>query len=172
MKTIKLKILALTVLIPVIALAQQTAVKDSLLEHMTGKWVLQGTIEGKESTHDIDAQWVLGHEYIQIKEVSRGKDGNGKPVYEAIVYISVNEATKQYSCLWLDNTGSDGLNAKAIGHATGNVNKLAFLFKFNDKSIFHTTFTYNFKDDTWEWLMDDEENGTWQSFAKMKLTRI
>jgi hypothetical protein len=171
MKTNVLKILLLTVLIPVSALAQQTAVRDSLLEHMTGKWVLQGTIEGKETTHDIDAQWVLGHEYIQIKEVSREKDVDGKPVYEAIVYISVNETTKQYSCLWLDNTGSGDLNAKAIGQATGNGNKLAFLFNINEKSIFHTTFTYNQSEDTWQWLMDDEENGKWQSFAKMKLTR-
>jgi len=172
MKINTLKILLLTVLIPVSALAQQTAVRDSLLGHMTGKWILQGTIEGKETTHDIVAEWVLCHEYVQIKEVSREKDVDGKPVYEAIVYISVNEPTKQYSCLWLDNTGSGGLNAKSIGHAKGNGNKLEFTFNITDKSIFHTTFTYNRPEDTWQWMMDDEENGKWQSFAKMKLTRL
>jgi hypothetical protein len=30
-----------------------TTFQDSLLEHMTGMWVLQGTIAGKETTHDI-----------------------------------------------------------------------------------------------------------------------
>jgi hypothetical protein len=171
MKTTLFKIILFTFLIPVSALAQ-TAVKDSLLERMAGKWLLQGTIEGKETTHDIITEWVLGHEYLQIKEVSHEKDGVGKPVYEAIVYIGVNQTLNQYSCLWLDNTGSGGLNSKAIGYAKGNGNKLEFVFNINQKSIFHTTFVYNRQEDTWQWLMDDEENDKWQSFAKMKLTRI
>ncbi len=28
---------------------------DPLLDHMTGQWVLQGTIAGKQTTHDITA---------------------------------------------------------------------------------------------------------------------
>jgi hypothetical protein len=35
--------------------AQQTTFQDSLFDHFIGKWVLQGTIEGKETTHDIAA---------------------------------------------------------------------------------------------------------------------
>jgi hypothetical protein len=172
MKTILLNILVLLSLslTTVTALAQQP-IQDTLLGHMTGKWLLKGTIDGKETTHDIVTEWVLGHEYIQINEVSREKNADGKPVYDAIVYIGLNKDLTEYSCLWLDNTGSDGLNAHAIGHANRNGNKLEFLFKIAEKSIFHTTFVYNLQEDSWQWLMDDEENGKWQSFAKMKLTR-
>ena len=170
MKAILFKILVLLSLTPFPALAQKP-IQDSLLGHMTGKWILQGTIEGKETTHDIVTEWVLGHQYIQIKEVSREKNADGKPVYDAIVYIGLNRDLTQYSCLWLDNTGSDGLNPHAFGLSKKNGNKLEFLFNIVANSIFHTTFVYNPQEDSWQWLMDDEENGKWQSFAKMKLTR-
>ena len=172
MRTIFLNILVLLSLslTPFPAFSQQP-IQDSLLGHMSGKWLPKGTIEGKETTHDIVTEWVLGHEYIQIKEVSREKNANGKPVYDAIVYIGLNKDLTEYSCLWLDNTGSNGLNAQAFGHAKRNGNKLEFQFKITDNSIFHTTFTYNPQEDSWQWTMDDEENGKWQSFAKMKLTK-
>jgi hypothetical protein len=170
MKTILLKILVLLAMTPFPSLGQH-AIRDSLLDHMTGKWLLQGTIDGKVTTHDVVAEWVLGHEYIQIKEVSREKTVDGKPIYDAIVYIGLNKALNGYSCLWLDNTGSDGLNAHAIGEAKKEGNKFEFQFKITNTGIFHTTFEYNNLDDTWQWLMDDEENGKWQSFAKMKMTK-
>ena len=170
MRTILLDISVLVLLTSFPSFAQQP-IRDSLLEHMTGKWLLKGTIEGKETTHDIVTEWVLGHQYLQIKEVSREKDLEGKPIYDAIVFIGLNKDLNQYSCLWLDNTGSGGLNAHAIGHAKRNGNKLEFLFKISDNNIFHSTFVYNLQEDSWQWLMDNEENGKSQYFAKMKLTR-
>jgi hypothetical protein len=146
-------------------------VQDSLLEHMTGTWILRGSIAGKETTHDIIAEWVLDHEYIQIKEVSREKKADGKPEYEAIVYITFDQKLDQYSCLWLDNTGNGGLAAQAIGHAKRNGDKMEFLFIDNDNSVFHTTFLYEKTTGTWQWLMDSEEKGKLQSFAKMKITK-
>ena len=35
--------------------------QDPLLDHFVGEWVLQGMIAGGEKTHDIVAEWVLGH---------------------------------------------------------------------------------------------------------------
>ena len=171
MKTILIKILLLIGLTPFSALAQQTTSQDSLLDRMAGKWVLRGTIDGKETTHDINAVWVLDHEYIQLKEVSREKEMNGKPSYEAIVYICWEQKLNRYSCLWLDNTGNGGLAPQAVGHAKSNGDKLEFLFKGSDNSIFHTTFLYDRGTGTWQWLMDGEENGKMQPFARVKLTR-
>jgi hypothetical protein len=48
---------------------------------------------------------------------------------------------------------------------------MAFLFRGTDGSIFHTTFVYDKGTYTWQWLMDGEENGKLQSFARVKLTR-
>lgn len=171
MKTILIKIVLLIVLAPFPALAQQTTSRDSLLDRMAGKWVLRGTIAGTETTHDINTAWVLDHQYLQLKEVSREKDINGKPSYEAIVYICWEQKLNQYSCLWLDNTGNGGLATQAVGHAKANGDKIEFLFKGSDSSIFHTTFLYNRDTGTWQWFMDNEENGTLQPFARVKLTR-
>jgi hypothetical protein len=138
---------------------------------MVGNWVLKGIIDGKETTHDIKNEWVLGHQYIQVKEVSREMNTDGKPSYESIVFISQDQHSKQYSCLWLDNTGNGGLSAQAIGHAKENNDTIKFLFKISSNSIFHTSFVYGKDADSWQWLMDGEENGKFQSFARVRLTR-
>jgi hypothetical protein len=151
--------------------AQQLTFQDSLLDHMIGRWILQGTIAGKETTHDIIIEWVLGHQYVRLHEISREKNANGESAYEAIVFIGWDQPLSQYACLWLDVTGGGGLSAQAIGHAKRGGDEVAFLFKGSDGSIFHTTFKYDRGTDTWQWLMDDEEDGKLQPFARVKLTR-
>lgn len=71
MKTILATIFLLVFLTPVTLIAQQTTSQDSLLDRLTGNWILQGTIAGNEITHDINTQWVLDHQYVQLKEVAR-----------------------------------------------------------------------------------------------------
>ncbi len=167
-----LRIFKLIVLAAVMASAQQPATfQDPLLDHFAGKWVLTGTIGGAATTHDVDAAWVLGHQYVKFQEVSREKDAKGQAVYEAIVFIGWDQPTSQYSCLWLDNTGGGGLVGQAIGHAKRESDKIAFLFKGADGSLFHTTFVYDKSSDAWQWLMDGEEHGKLQPFARVKLTR-
>ena len=56
-----------------------------LLDHFAGQWVLQGTIAGKQTTHNVQADWVLKREYLRLHEVSREKDAKGDPAYEAMV---------------------------------------------------------------------------------------
>jgi hypothetical protein len=163
--------LASIILLWLPAFSQQTTFQDPLLDHMIGKWVLKGTIEGSVTTHDIDAEWVLGHQYVQLHEVSREKDAKGQAAYEAIVFIGWDQPSSQYACLWLDTTGGGGLTGQAIGHAKRSGDEIAFLFKAGDGSLFHTTFAYNKSTDTWQWLMDGEEKGKLQPFARVKLTR-
>jgi hypothetical protein len=47
--------------------------------HLSGNWVLRGTIGGRPTTHGVEACWVLRHEYLQIHEVSREKEASGEP---------------------------------------------------------------------------------------------
>jgi hypothetical protein len=149
--------------------AQPTSFRDTLLDRLVGMWVLRGTIDGKETTHDIDAAWVLAHQYMQINEVSREKDSTGLPGYEAIVYLGWDESTQQYTCLWLDCTGGGGLTPHAFGHAKRNDKQIALVFKGGDGSVFHTTFVYNAN--SWQWLMDGEEHGNLVPFARVTLRR-
>lgn len=153
------------------AYAQQSSFQDTLLDHLAGKWVLHGIIDGMETTHDIDAEWVLAHQYLQIHEISREKDSSGAAAYEAIVYFGWDEPTDQYACLWLDITGGGGLTGEAIGHAGREKDRIALIFKAPDGSLFHTTFLHDGKNGQWQWLMDAESNGKLIPFARLKLTR-
>jgi len=166
-----MNILALSILVSFTVLAQQPTFQDTLLDHLTGKWVLQGTIAGQETTHDITVEWVLGHQYVRLYELSREKDANGQAMYEAIVFIGWDQPAGQYACLWLDSTGGGGLSAQAIGHAKPNGDEIAFLFNGSDGSIFHTTFAYSKSTDSWQWLMNSEEGGLLQPLARVRLTR-
>src|SRR5512146_1231027 len=144
--------LALAAVAATPANAQQTAFSDSLLDRMVGHWVLSGTIAGQQTTHDVVAEWVLGHEYIRLQEVSRERAPGGGPAYEAMVLIGTDPEHKGgLACLWLDNTGAGGLLGRALGHAeTSTGDRIPFLFKGGDGSVFHTTFVYDRKADRWQ----------------------
>jgi hypothetical protein len=165
------KIILFSVLCSPCSRAQQTAFQDSLLEQMVGKWVLQGTIASIRTTHDVDVEWVLGHQYLQIHEISREKNPQGQPAYEAIVYIGWDRSANQYACLWLDVTGGGGLSAQAIGRAKKDGDRIEFLFKGSDGSLFHTTFAHDRDSDSWQWLMDGEVHGMLEPFARVTLVR-
>jgi len=171
MKTI-IKIILFTLLVSVTISAQQTSFQDSLLDRMTGNWILKGTIAGQEVTHDIEVSWILEHQYLQISEISREKDADGTAAYEALVLIGWDSDLSKYACLWLDVTGGGGLSAKAItGYAERNGDEIPFLFKINEESVWHTTFVYDRYTDTWQWNMDGEDNGKLKPFARVKLTK-
>jgi len=149
--------------------SQQVTFQDSLLDKMTGEWIIKGTIARKETTHDVSINWVLGHQYIQIHEVSREKNASSQPEYEAIVYIGWDAASNSYTCLWLDVTGSGGLMGDAVAHAKRDGDSLPFFFNISG-SLFHTTFVFDKNRDTWQWIMDNEENGKLKPFARVVLT--
>jgi len=148
--------------------AQQPAFHDDLLDHLAGQWVLQGAIMGSPTTHDITAEWVLGHQYMRLQEVSREKKPDGEPQYQAIVFIGWDPRSSDYACLWLDTYGWG--NDNAIAHAKRSGDELPFLFQYADNP-FHTTFAYDSKTDTWELRMDSEQQGKLKPFARTKLKR-
>jgi hypothetical protein len=139
---------------------------------MTGSWILEGTIAGHKTTHDIESEWVLNHEYLRLHETSREKNVQGQPAYEAIVLIEWDEASSQYRCMWLDSTSGGGLSAQGIAQGKRGDDQIAFVFKDKDKdSGVHTTFIYSKATDTWNWLIDNEDGDKLTPFARAKLTR-
>lgn len=142
-----------------------------LIDHFIGNWVLQGTIDGKQTTHDVDAQWVLNRGYVRMHEVSREKDATGAPAYEAIVFISFDQKAGAYSVLWLDVTANSGLSGDGIGRGKPTATTIPFLFKTGGGDIFHTSFIYTASTDSWQWVMDGESGGKLQPFARVTLTR-
>lgn len=166
-----MRIFALLLSLSFSATAQQSSFQDPLLDRMVGDWVLTGTIDGKDTRHDIHATWVLAHQYLQFHETSIEKESNGAAAYEAMVYIGWDKAKEQYDCLWLDVTSGAGLSNGIIGHAKRSEDRIAFVFTYSKRSAFHTTFVFDKNTDTWRWIMDGEENGTMQPFARVTLQR-
>lgn len=158
-------------ILPFAAIAQNTIQPDSLLDKLTGKWICKGTIGGQETIHDINAKRVLNGQYVQLSEVSRDKDKNGNPAYEAIVYFCWQESKKQYFCLWLDNTSNEGISNKVVGEAKLNGTKIEFVFTYSDGNKFYNSFLYDPNTDSWQWNLDNDEKGKLKPFARVKLTR-
>jgi hypothetical protein len=148
--------------------AQQPALHDPLLDHMSGTWVLTGSVGAKPTTQDVTVDWVIEHRYLRIHEVSREGLPSGEPQYEATVYIGWNPAAAQYGIVWLDVYG--GLAPISLGSATRSGNELPFLFKDAD-SAFHTTFEYLPATDTWTWRLDNDKDGKPIPFARFSMTR-
>lgn len=164
------KIFLLLTSLSSLVFAQQAPLSSPLLDHLAGHWVLKGTIAGQQVIHDVDGDWTLDHHYLRIHEVSRDKNGQGKPSYEAIVFVGWNEQPKQYACAWLDVFG--GLAAESIGVATPKENEIPFVFKDEKGSVSLTNdFLYHSANDTWEWQIDNIDKGTAKPFARVQLTR-
>jgi hypothetical protein len=172
MKKLKWLVSLIFVIGPLFVLGQQAPSSDTLLDHMTGKWLLRGIIAGNKIEHDILIGWVLGHQYIELKETSREKQADGMPLYDALVLMSRDNSKNQYNCLWLDNTSNIGLSNGVMAHAAFEPNTIAFLFKLNDHNYFHTTFTYNATNDSWHWEMTNDEDGKIEPFADAVMSRL
>ena len=155
------------------ALSAQSQSPDplQLLDHLAGDWILTGTIAGKQTTHDVQAAWVLRREYLQIHEVSREKNANGEPAYEAIILVSWDPKANQYACLWMDSTAGGVLTSPVTCRATPAADSIPFVFTLSPKELLHTTFTYRNATDQWQWTIDDETNGKTERFADLELSR-
>ena len=82
---IKQLVILATILADLTVIAQQAPVNSPLLDHLAGKWLLQGTVGKQPVTHDFDAEWVLQHHYLRFHEV--GPLGWGTTVFFAVYCI-------------------------------------------------------------------------------------
>ena len=143
----------------------------SLLDHLAGSWQLKGRIAGKQTTHDVQARWVLRHEYLELHEVSREKDGHGEPAYEAIILVSWDPKIHQYACLWLDSTAGGALTSQVTCRATPFGDSIPFVFTISPSDSIHTTFIYKEASNTWQWLIDNVTDGKSHRFADVELSK-
>ena len=151
--------------------AQTSSRPDDLLSRIGGTWVLEGAIAGKAVTHDVVANSVLNGQYVQLHEVSRKQDAQGRPDYEAFVCLTWEKDRGEYSCLWLDSTSNAGLSNGVTCRAKPSGDELPLVLKYPDGTTFHTTFSYNRTADTWRWALDGEEKGHLVPFARMSMRR-
>ena len=154
-----------------LGIAQRPPVSSPLLDRLVGTWILQGTIAGKQTTHDITSEWVANHHYLRMHEVSREKSADGSPQYDAFIHIGWDEEKKIYPIIFLDNFW--GIEPTSIGAAEPKENELLFVWKDEKGAVgFTNDFVYDQKADSWQWIMDNVVSGTHKPFGRAILTRI
>ena len=169
MKSLLILIVALS-LAPAVS-AQTLAERGTVLDHLSGQWVMTGTIAGQQVVHDIAAEWVLGGHYLYIHELARERDENGMPAYEARVYIGWDASSERLVCLWLDVTGGGGLTPEGFGYGTAEGERIPFVWGEGTGSGIHNTFTYQPEQDSWAWQIDNVHDGEISNFARLALHR-
>ena len=156
--------------LPILLSLARSSPEHELLGHLTGHWVLRGSIGKRAITHDVDAKWILKEEYVQIHEVSREKNKDGSPQYEALVLVTWDPKKQEYASQWLDTTAVALFPAESVGHAKAGGDSIDFIFGGRADGI-HTTFAYDRVSNSWRWDIDNLINDKDVPFARLKLTR-
>lgn len=170
MKTILMTMACLSLLLAAVTNADEPPFEDELLDRLVGNWVMRGTIAGEQVTHDVSANWVLGHQYLRFHDRSRETTESGALAYDATVFIGWDKASGRYVCLWLDSTGGGGLANDVFGFAEPAEDKFAFVWGEGNET-WQTSFFYEREADSWRWTMDGQNDGEWRPFARVTLSR-
>jgi len=141
------------------------SLNDALLEKMTGKWTLTGTLLKQNATHCVTAKWVLNHQFLEIHE----KDAAAQPAYEAIVLVGWDGVSERYVAHWIDIFG--GRTSETIGYGIRSGDRIEFRLEYPD-GPFLTTFHWSPEHGEWQWLMRTKnKSGQWEEFGNMNLAR-
>jgi hypothetical protein len=140
---------------------------DDLVAHMAGGWKLQGPVMGHAGHHDVEAEWVLNHQFLRIHEKTSADAPPDEHRYEATWFLGYDPVGERYVLHLLDVFGARF--SETLGYETRAGNAINFVFEYPD-GPFHTTFQWSPETNGWEWLMEQKnKEGKWAQFADLKL---
>lgn len=98
---------------------------DDLLDHLNGKWMATGIVHGNPATLNIEAEWVLEHQYLLLHEKSAGNVPGQPFPFEGFLFIGYNQTGKRYLAhemtVW---GGDDPTEGFVYAYRAGNEIKL------------------------------------------------
>jgi hypothetical protein len=143
--------------------------RDDLADHLVGTWNLQGSVMGRDAHHEVDAEWVLSHQFLRIHEKTEAAAPGSEQRYEAIWFLGYDPVSERYVLHLLDVFG--GRFSETVGYGVRDGNAIRFVFEYPD-GPFHTVFQWFPEKQTWQWLMaQKDKDGKWTTFGDLKLTR-
>ena len=141
---------------------------NALLDKLVGAWVLSGTMAGKHTIHDVTASRTLNGNYVRLDEISRDRDAEGRPAYQATVFVGWNSRTKNYICIWLDSTAVANVGVTCT--AQPRPNAIPFVFRDSrGRRFFENTFSYEVAANQWKWELNDLTHDKRTAFARVVL---
>jgi len=142
---------------------------DSLVDHMAGSWKAEGQVLGHDAHHEIQAEWVLNHQFLRIHEKTAASAAKTEKPYEAIWFLGYDPVSEKYVLHLMDIFGARYSETLGWGWLMGN--QLKFVFDYPD-GPFHTNFLWNPDSGTWQWQMEQKgKDGKWAPFGDLKLTK-
>jgi Protein of unknown function (DUF1579) len=144
---------------------QKKGFNDALLDKLTGQWSLSGTVGKRPVSNRFSAEWVLGHQFLELSFESTDKQAP----YLAKVSIGYDEVSERYVMHWLDNGG--GRYSETLGYGVKSDNHIEFRFEYPE-GPFINILSYNEKANTWLLHMTKKNSkGKWVVFGNEYLKR-
>jgi hypothetical protein len=164
------RVVLLIGLLPVHLGAQAPAEwRDDLADRLTGQWKLTGQVMGRDAHHEVEADWVLNHQFLRLHEKTEASAPTSERRYEAIWFLGYDPVSDRYVLHLLDVFG--GRFSETLGYGTRDGDSIRFVFEYPD-GPFHTTYRWRPETGTWQWLMEQKDKeGKWTNFADFKLAR-
>ena len=174
-----IKVFSLLVLLPLFAFFQSKPPEpldgpnrpfnDDLLDNLQGQWKLKGNIAGHPAEAELEAAWVLNHQFLKVHEKATTPIP-GRPLYEADVYIGYDNASERYVAHWIDIYG--GRFSETIGFGARSGNNIKFVFEYPD-GPFHNTFSWNAGSKSWRLLLEQKNDaGKWGVFSDRTAVKV
>ncbi|MGC2322898.1 MAG: hypothetical protein WA463_09735 [Terriglobales bacterium] len=170
LKTFLQTFFLIAILAPVYGAAQAPPEwKDDLADHVAGAWTLTGQVMGRDAHHEVEAAWVLNHQFLRLHEKTAAGAPASERRYEALWFLGYDAMSERYVLHLLDVFGPR--YSETLGYGTRDGNSLRFVFEYPD-GPFHTTFRWLPESGAWQWLLEQKDkNGKWTNFADFKLVR-
>jgi hypothetical protein len=163
-------LLIFTALLALPMMAQAPAEwRDDLVDHLAGSWKLEGSVMGSNAHHDVQADWVLNHQFLRIEEKTASKAPATERTYDAVWYLGYDSISDRYVLHLMDTFGAR--YSETLGYGIRDGNQIRFVFEYPD-GPFHNTYSWNAQENSWQWSMEQKnKEGKWVPFADLKLTR-
>jgi hypothetical protein len=130
---------------------------------------VEGQITGREVHHELQADWVLNHQFLRLHDKTAADAPQAEQRYEAIWFLGYDAVSERYVLHLMDVFGARF--SETLGYGTREGNQIRFVFEYPD-GPFHTTYLWNPEKDTWEWRLEQKDtSGKWTPFADLRLMR-
>ena len=107
--------------------------RDDLVDDLAGTWKLEGRVLGRAAHHDVQAEWVLNHQFLRIHEKTAATAPPAENRYEAIWFLGYDAISERYVLHLLDVFG--GRYSEALGYGTRDGNAIRFVFELSRRPV-------------------------------------
>ncbi len=119
--------------------------------------------------HTVTAQWVLGHQFLEIREQTAADAPATESRYDALWFLGYDDISDRYVLHLMDVFG--GRFSETLGYGTRDGDDLKFVFEYPD-GPFHNRWRWMPQSRTWQWHLEQKDkSGKWTTFADFTLQR-